>query len=335
MKLFRWAIIGPGNIAKEFAHDLSYIKNSHHRISAVIAKDMDDAMEFAAEQNVPAYYDDINEWLKNPEADAVYIATPHTLHYAQTLQCLEHKIPVLCEKPLAINAQQVREMVEASQRNQTFLLEGMWIRFLPSMYKVLSLIEKGTIGSIVNIKADMSYRAPYEPEGRFFNPELGGGSLLDLGVYPIFLSLLLLGKPSRISASGKLSELGIDETCAALLSYEHGRYTIAESSIITQTSKDAVIYGDKGLIRIERQWNEKPSGITVESHDGTIMKYPCEWEGRGFQYEIEEVYACLDQNKIESDKITHQFSIDLIETMDEIRRQINVKYPVENMMSEV
>jgi scyllo-inositol 2-dehydrogenase (NADP+) len=312
MSVFRWAIIGPGNIAREFAHDLSYIKNSDHAISAVIAKDMSDAIEFAAEQNVPAYYDDINDWLKNPEADAVYVATPHTLHYQQTILCLDHKIPVLCEKPLAINAQQVKEMIEAAERNQTFLLEGMWIRFLPSMYKVLSLIEKGTIGNIVNIKADMSYRAPYEPEGRFFNPELGGGSLLDLGVYPVFLSLLLLGKPSRINAGGKLSDQGIDETCAALLSYEHGRYAL-----------------------VEKQWNEKPSGITVESYDGTIMKYPCEWEGRGFQYEIEEVYTCLAQNKISSDKFSHQFSLELIEIMDEIRRQLNVKYPVENLMFEV
>lgn len=335
MSVFRWAIIGPGNIAREFARDLSYIKNSDHRISAVIAKDISDAEEFAAEENVPAYYDDIHEWLKNPQADAVYIATPHTLHYQQTILCLEHKIPVLCEKPLAINAQQVREMIEAAQRNQTFLLEGMWIRFLPSMYRVLSLIEKGTIGNIVNIKADMSYRAPYEPEGRFFNPELGGGSLLDLGVYPVFLSLLLLGKPSRISAGGKLSDQGIDETCAALLSYEHGQYALAESSIITQTSKDAVIYGDKGLIRIEKQWNEKPSAITLETYDGTTMKYPCEWEGRGFQYEIEEVYACLAQNKLFSDKFSHQFSLELIEIMDEIRRQIKVKYPVENMRFEV
>jgi predicted dehydrogenase len=175
----------------------------------------------------------------------------------------------------------------------------------------------------------MSYRAPHETSNRFFDPEKGGGSLLDLGIYPVYLSHLLLGKPNVIQAWARLTNEHIDESCAALFHYDNGMYAIIESSLIMQMEWQAIIYGDKGKITIENPWNETPRAITLETYDGKAASYPCQWKGKGLFYEIDEVHACIQQGKIESELYCHHFSLDLMETMDEIRRQTGVQYPME------
>jgi predicted dehydrogenase len=327
MEEFKWAIIGSGQIAEEFAHDIKLAKGQS--IEAVVGRTMEKAKTFASAENIPQYFDNLDTLLQQGGIDAAYIATPHTLHYEQTLQCLSHNIPVLCEKPLAINMQQVSDMIAASEQHNTFLMEGMWIRFLPSIQKVLELIEKDAIGNIVSIKADMSYRAPHETSNRFFDPQKGGGSLLDLGIYPVYLSHLLLGKPHVIQAWARLTNEHIDESCAALFHYDNGMYAIIESSLIMQMEWQAIIYGDKGKITIENPWNETPKAITLETYDGKTTSYPCHWQGKGLHYEIDEVYSCIQQGKIESELYCHHFSLDLMQTMDEIRRQTGIRYPME------
>lgn len=329
MDTFSWGIIGPGNIATEFAHDLNLIKTARHRIDAVLSHSLEKAAEFAEKEDAPRYFEDINAFLDKGRMDAVYIATPHPLHYEETLRCLQHKIPVLCEKPLAMNSRQVKEMVDTANGHQTFLMEGLWVRFLPSMGKVLSLIENNAIGRVISIKADMSYKAPYDPKSRYFNPSLGGGSLLDLGIYPVFLSHLLLGKPTAIKAIARLSDQGIDETCAAVLGYGNNSYTLLESSLITQTERTATIYGETGRIHIAAPWNEQPAGIIYTRYDGPEEHYSCEWEGHGLQFEAEEVYHCVKQGKLYSDQCTHQFSLDLMATLDAIRQQTHITYPAD------
>jgi scyllo-inositol 2-dehydrogenase (NADP+) len=329
MDTFTWGIIGPGSIAAEFADDLSLVKDVHHRIGAVLHHDLGKAAEFAKKENAPQYFEDIQAFVKEARIDAVYIATPHPLHFEETLVCLQHKIPVLCEKPLAMNSRQVQAMVKAAEDHNTFLLEGMWVRFLPSIDKVLELVEGDAIGRIVSVKADMSYKAPYDPESRYFDPKLGGGSLLDLGIYPIFLTHLLLGKPARIQATARLSDKGIDETCAAIFQYEQGRHAIIESSLVTQTELTATIYGEKGKLQIATPWNEKPPKIIVEDYEGNEQHYRCDWKGRGFQYEAEEVYGCVKAGKLYSDLFCHRFSLDLMATMDAIRQQTHIVYPAD------
>ncbi|WP_315822217.1 Gfo/Idh/MocA family oxidoreductase [Paraflavitalea speifideaquila] len=250
MDTFSWGIIGPGNIATEFAQDLNLIKSARHRISAVLSHNLEKAAAFAAKEDAPQYFEDITSFLQAAKVDAVYIATPHPLHYEETLRCLQHQIPVLCEKPLAMNSYQAQEMVNAAVLHHTFLMEGMWIRFLPSIRQLLSLIENNTIGPIISLKADLSFKAPDDPQSRYFDPALGGGSLLDLGIYPVFLAHLLLGKPSNIQAQARLSNKQIDETCAVVLGYDNGQYALVESSLITQTERTATIYGATGRIHI-------------------------------------------------------------------------------------
>jgi predicted dehydrogenase len=327
---FKWGIIGPGNIAHEFTDDLKHVKDEEHIVQAVVAKDIESAREFATQENVAEYYDSVQSFLAKSHVDAVYIATPHILHYEQAIECLNKRIPVLCEKPIAINSEQVQEMITCSQANNTFLMEGMWIRFLPSIRKTLELILSGVIGQVLHVRADMSYRAPKDPENRFFNPDLGGGSLLDLGIYPVYLGMLLFGPPDNIKATGRLSPKGVDETCAALLDYNSGKYAIAESSIVTQTPLEAEIYGEKGKLVIKRQWNEKPPAIILEEYSGNTQTFEMNWEGRGFQFEVEEVFCCLRRGEIQSDKLSHQFSLEMMKCMDEIRRQMSVRYPGED-----
>ncbi|RYF93030.1 MAG: Gfo/Idh/MocA family oxidoreductase, partial [Chitinophagaceae bacterium] len=272
------------------------------------------------------YYTDIQLFLSNKNFDAIYIASPHTSHFEQAIACLDHQIPVLCEKPLAINAVQVAKLKSASEKNNTFLLEGMWIRFLPSIKKVLEILGSKEIGLVNSVKASMSFKAPEDEDNRYFDPALGGGSLLDLGIYPVFLAHLVLGKPASVKAVGKLSDQGIDESCAILLQYTSGSHAILDSSIITQSELSAEIAGDRGVIKIQSPWNEKPSSIKVTLYDGGVKEYPCEWEGRGFQYEVEEVIAALKNKKIYSDLYRHEFSLEIMDTLDEVRSQIGVKY---------
>lgn len=330
MDTFTWGIIGPGNIATEFAQDLSLIRNAHHRVGAVVSHDLDKAAGFAEKEDAPQYFDNMDDFVKKAAVDAVYIATPHPLHHEETLQCLREQLPVLCEKPLAMNSRQVQEMINTAVAYNTFLMEGMWVRFLPSIDTLLTLIEQDAIGQVRAIKASMSYKAPYDPESRYFNRDKGGGSLLDLGVYPVYLSHLLLGKPEQIQAHAKLSDQGIDESCAAVFSYHDGSYALIDSSLIFQTELAATVYGESGKITLLPNWNEKPEAIVQEMYEGQTIRHPCQWEGRGLQFEAMEVYDCIRQRKIYSEKCCHQFSLDLMQTMDAIRQQTQVRYPADH-----
>ena len=326
MKFMRWGIIGPGNIAKEFAEDLKYVESTHCEAGPVLGKNFDHTTEFVKRFNGAVAAKNMDEFLES-KPDVVYIATPHPMHFQQTLACLENKIPVLCEKPLALNIRQVTELTNASKKNKTFLMEGMWTRFLPSMQFLLNIIHSGTVGDVLNLHADLSFIAEKDKSNRFFNPELGGGSLLDIGIYPIYLSYFLLGNPNEIFSAGKVNEARIDETCGVLLKYTNGRYAMLESSIITQTENNAWVYGSEGTIHIKRSWTERPEKIEVIINNESSFKHIPSWQGRGLQYEVEEVIKCIAEEKIESDILPHSTSIDIVKIMDAVRSQLNIVYP--------
>jgi len=321
----KWGIIGPGNIAREFAEDLKYVESEKCKISAVLGHKAESTNEFVQKFGGISTRD-IDEFIRT-KPDAVYIATPHPLHYDQTLACLENKIPVLCEKPLAINEKQVNALVGSSQKNKIFLMEGMWTRFLPSFQLVFTIIQSGTIGKILHLHADMSFIAEKNKTNRFFNPELGGGSLLDVGVYPIYLSYFLLGEPDTICACGKINDAHIDETCGVMLRYNNGNFAMLESSIITQTEGSAWIYGSDGTIHIKKPWTEQPEKIEVIINNESSFKHIPSWQGRGFQYEVDEVIKCLQEGKIESTILPHKTSISVVKIMDEVRSQLKIVYP--------
>lgn len=325
MKLTKWGIIGPGTIARIFAQDLSYVRTPQH-ITAVLGHHAQSTYEFAREYDIPDYYTNIKDFIKNKNIDAVYIASPHPQHFEQALACLENRIPVLCEKPMTINADQCQKLIDTSKKNNTFLMEGMWIRFLPSIRQAIRMIDEGMIGRITSIRAAMSFKAPHDRDSRYFNPEQGGGSLLDLGIYPVFLAMLLLGKPRSIRAIGKISDEGVDEACSMLLNYKNGSHATLESSLVSTLDYPAEIVGEQGVIKILNPWFEKATGVELEREGEGKIIYPCQWEGHGLYFEIEEVINCVENNRISSELLSHCFSLDMIKVLDEIRNQIHVSY---------
>lgn len=326
MKSYKWGVIGPGSIAHDFANDLKMVK-PRQKIEAVLSHHEESLNKFSDEFEVKKRYLKIADFIENGNVNIVYIATPHPFHFEAIKECLKNNISVLCEKPMVINCDQFEEIEKLSKKHNTFLMEGMWIRFLPGIKKVLKLISQKKIGEITSIKAAMAFKAPCDENSRFYDPEKGGGSLLDLGVYCVFLSTLLLGIPSEIKAIANVSQTNVDEACAILLSYENSSYAMLESSLQRNHDAPAEIFGTKGIIRILNPWFEQSPGIEVEMMNGHKQQFPFDWEGKGLRWEIKEVIKCVSQQKIESNLMPHSLSKSIIKIMDTIRTQIGVVYP--------
>lgn len=324
MKNYRWGIIGPGKIANKFAVALTLAGNA--RLEAIASRDGARARAFAEKFNVPRYHDSYEALATDPEIDAIYIATPHAFHCDQALLCLANGKPVLCEKPMALSRRQVEQMVQAARDNKVFLMEAMWTRLLPHTQKILELIRNGRLGTIKYVRADFGFAGPYHPDNRLFNLALGGGALLDIGVYPLFLCLLLLGQPQNILATGQLAETGADVSCHALLQYPEGATAVLSSTFACQTSITAEIAGTEGSIRIPTAWY-KNDQFTLHRPDVEPELFQLEPMVNGFEYQIRELMHCVDKGLIESPSMSHDFSLLMSGTMDEIRRQLGVRYP--------
>lgn len=320
---FRWGVIGPGKIARRFADSFSLLPQAE--IRAVASRDVNRAREFAAHYNIPKVYTDYEALAKDDELDAIYVATPHAFHYECALHCLKNKKPVLCEKPLTLNRKRAEEMINTARQHETFLMEAMWTRFIPATVKALELIQSGIIGDVKFIYADFGFSAPFDPASRIYDLKLGGGAQLDVGVYPMFLALQVLGNPESIKAFGKLASTGADENTAALLCYKDGAIATIYSSIVAESPKQAEIIGTKGTITIHAPWYKSQAiSVAIGRDEKKLTHIP--YPGTGFEFQIEEVMRCVNENKIESDRMPHAFSLLMAETSDEIRKQIGVKY---------
>lgn len=327
MKVYNWGIIGLGKIAHKFAQDLEVGKNM--RLHAVASRSQERAEKFAATYGATHAYGSYEALMKCPDLDVVYIATPHTGHYENTIMCLENNIPVLCEKPFAMNWKQVEEMIKLAKEKQTFLMEALWTRFLPTTLKVLDIIESGEIGKVVSVKADFGFKAHFDPDGRLFNPQLGGGALLDIGIYPVFLALLILGKPPTIKALASFGSTGVDEDCGMLFQYENGETAHLHTTLRAKTKTEAFIYGEHGTIQIHSRWHG-PSWFSVINEEGRPTNYHFDWDNNGYMYEAEHVVKCLEEQKKESDWMSHHFSSQLIQLLDEIRSICGIEYPTQH-----
>lgn len=325
-KVIKWGIIGPGKIAQGFASSFSKIK--HAKLYAVASRDEDKAKAFAKQHGIEKCYNTYEDLVNDEAVDVVYIATPHTFHAEHTLLCLNNKKAVLCEKPLTLNAKLASMMIAAARKNDTFLMEGMWSRFFPTTIKTLELIQKGLIGEVKYVRADFGFYAPYDPKGRLFDPVLGGGAMLDVGVYPLFLSLFLLGRPDQIKSFAHLSEAGIDTITSALLSYKNGALANIVSSIVADTPKTAEVVGTAGMITIHAPWY-KASSLTLKPNNGKEKVYDLGYEGTGFEFQIREVMHCLQNDQKESKLMPLDFSLMMAEVSDEIRKQCGIKYAVD------
>ncbi len=321
-KTIKWGILGPGRIAKKFTLGLRQLENAE--LYAIGSRSLERATEFAKQEGAQKAYGSYLEMLQDPELDVVYIATPHVFHFEHTLLCLKNKKAVLCEKPFAINKAQVEEMIATAKQEQVFLMEAMWTQFLPHFQFVMDLLESGKYGKIKNLKADFGFAANYDVEGRLFNKSLGGGSLLDIGIYPVFFALSSLGKPERISAKAKIGKTEIDEELDIVFHYSGETKAELHSSIINDTPTTATIELEKAKIFIDSRFHE-PASVTVTTQKGEITKeFPV--VPLGYQFEAEHVQEMLQQGKTESDQMSFAKSLELISLLDEIRKEIELEY---------
>lgn len=326
MKIFKWGIIGPGKIAEKFAEALLNCPNAE--LWAVASRDKERAESFAKKYRAVKYYDQYEALINDEEIDVVYIATPHTFHYRHVLLCLNNKKPVLCEKPLSVNYQSALEMITLAKENKVFLMEAMWTRFLPVVKEVFRLIKQGEIGEIIFIKADFGYSFPYDTESRIFNMKLGGGSLLDIGVYPLFLALSLLGEPDSVKTFAHILSAGADESMNIMLGYKNGAMASLYSTILATTPTTAEITGTKGSITIQQPWY-KASAIVLRKPDGTEKNISMPYGDTGFEFEINEVMSCLEQSTTESTLMPLDFSLMMARVVNEICNQCAIRYEVQ------
>ncbi|MBB6003424.1 Gfo/Idh/MocA family protein [Arcicella rosea] len=324
---FRWGIIGCGKIAEKFADDLNiYVPNA--TLHAVASRDLAKAKDFAEKYKATHAFGSYEEMIQSGLIDVVYIATPHAQHHENTLMCLEAGVPVLCEKAFAINTQMVQEMIAKSQEKNLFLMEAIWTRFHPAINQVEAIIKAGTIGEIKHIAADFGFLAQYDENARLFNPALTGGSLYDIGIYPLFISKLLLGKPSEVKAVATFAPTGVDMNCAVALAFPSGATASLYSTLAAETETTCIIYGTKGKIAISGRFHETFS-FTLKLAGEEPQVFQTERNGYGYSYEAIDVQRCLTEGRIENDRLPLQFSLELMELMCEIRSQIGLKYPQE------
>jgi predicted dehydrogenase len=317
MQKIKWGIIGAGKIARKFAKDLQTLPDA--QLWAIASQDIARADAFAKEFEMPHAFGTYQQMVTCPGIDIVYIATPHVTHCEASLLCLRHKIPVLCEKPFAMNLSEAQMMVECARQNHTFLMEAMWTRFLPTIEKVLSLIANDAIGNIKLLNADFGYNSPFDATSRIYNKALGGGALLDIGVYPLFLSLLLLGKPSSIIARANIGQSDIDESVGIVLQYDNQALAVLHTSIVARTPTEAFIYGEKGHIKIHGRWHEPNAGITLHIYNGVTTFFPFEWQQIGYAYEAKAAMESLKKGEPENPLMPLSFSLDLMSLLDEVR----------------
>lgn len=320
-KKINWGIIGLGNIAEQFVRDLALVSNAN--LYAVASRSQQKADDFASEFQATIAYGDYESLINDKKIDIIYVATPHASHARITIQALNAKKHVLCEKPVALNFQEASQMIAASKKNNCFFMEAFWTRFNPTFKNVLSKIHEGELGEIKYINADFSYQL-LNPGQRFTDIALGGGSLLDMGVYPLMLAYVILGKPEKILASSLLYESGADQQTAIILQYKKAQ-AVLQSSFTSHSNMSPTISGTEGRITLNPMWHEAQGFSFIKNNLSEEFLLPT--KGKGFTYEIEECHSCIEKGVIESQFWSHQNSLDLIEIADQVRKQAGIIYP--------
>lgn len=323
-KKIKWGILGAGRIASTFATALKVTDNSE--LYAVGSRNAEKAQQFAADFHIPVSYGSYEELVQDNEIDVIYIATPHNLHLKNTLLALNHNKHVLCEKPLGVNRKEVKILIEKAGEKNLFLMEALWSRFLPNIIKTKELVESGVIGDIKLLTAFFCFKSDKGPEHRQFNKNLCGGTVLDTGIYNIFLSLLLLGKPKRISAMAGLSDQGVDTSCSYTFGYENDTIAVMHSSFLADSPIVAEIHGTKGKIVLENRWFN-PGRVKLVHPDGNEEVFDFAVKGNGYELEAGEVAGCILAGKTQSDIWSLNDSLQLVEAMDAVRKECGIVYP--------
>jgi len=327
-KKWKWGILGCGRIAEKFSQDLKSLANAE--LYATASRDERKAHQFAADFGYQMAYGSYEALVEDPLVDVIYVASPHSHHCEHTLLCLNHGKAVLCEKAFALNSAEVDLMVNTARKKKLFLMEAFWTRFQPASIKVQELLAKEIVGKNQMMRSDFAFNGPYDPENRLYNLALGGGSLLDIGIYPVFAALSVFGEPEHITTVADFSQTGSEESIGILFKYPGGQIASLQSSFAVYSSIQSEYWCEHGFIRIHRQgvtptfvdiWDartQKSERLTFEFQDVS-----------GYHLEAKHVMDCLDQGLAESPELPLTFSQSLMKTLDRIREDAAISFPAD------
>lgn len=322
----RWGIIGTGIIARKFAADLQLLPDA--QLTAVGSRSQSTAREFGRLFNIPSCYGRYEELAADSQVDVIYIAAPHVFHFENTMLCLKNGKAVLCEKPFSINAQQAEIMINCAREKNLFLMEAMWTRFLPVITRLCQLLDEKIIGDIKFVTANLGFKTDFGPEHRLMSLKLGGGALLDIGVYPISLTSMLLGVPDTLTSMVQYAATGVDEQAAILFKYANNVLAAIHTSIKVQTSNEMLVVGTKGQINLDAPLY-RPGKLTLQLEGQSKQEIMAPCTGGGYQYQAAEVMLCLREGKTESRIMSLADTFSVMQIMDRIRAQWGLKYPGE------
>jgi predicted dehydrogenase len=323
-KKYNWAILGCGKIAGKFAHDLKLLPQAH--LYATASRNLDKSQSFADQHGFDKAYGSYEEMAADPNVDIVYVATPHSHHLEHATLCLNHGKAVLVEKAFALSAGQAKEMIESAHRNKAFLMEAFWTRLQPSFQKVLEVVRSGDLGKPAMMRSEFCFYSPYNPESRLYNLSLGGGSLLDIGIYPVFWALQVFGTPSEIKTTADLAPSGADRSIAITFKYPGGQIAQLASSFAGCSDTQTEIWCEKGFLRVKRvdPWSVS---VTINRKDVSEEIIPYSFKpGFGLYLEAQHVMECLDAGLKQSPLLPHQFTLQQMQVLDEILSQAGVRY---------
>ncbi|KQT16690.1 hypothetical protein ASG31_09875 [Chryseobacterium sp. Leaf404] len=327
MKKIRWGILGTGTIAHKFAADLKYVEGAE--LAAAGSRSPEKAENFCRDFDIPFSFGSYQALAESNLVDIIYIATPHSLHHENTLLCLDNDKAVLCEKPFALNAKQAAEMIDLSHLKKLFLMDALWTKFLPHYQKMVEIVKSGILGDIKVVLANFGFKANPNPNSRLLNPELGGGSLMDIGIYNIFTALDVLGKPDEINVSINSADQGVDEHCAVLFKYSNGAMASLFSSISVNLGTEVEICGTLGRLKLNTPFYEPSSTLEfIVDGEKTVINIE-KTSGFGYHFEARHATECLQNNLTESPIVTHAGSLLLMQTLDRIRNLSGIVFPGE------
>jgi len=321
-KIINWGIIGAGKIATKFATDLNTVSNCN--FYAIASRNIEKSEAFKEKFNTDIAYGSYEDLILDPNVDAIYIATPHSFHKEHTMLCLNQQKAVLCEKPFAMNLEEVEAMIQLSKQNNILLMEAMWTIFLPHYQYALKLIESKHFGNLTTLEADFGFHPAYDETSRVFNKSVGGGSLLDIGIYPVFAALSTLGKPDSIEAEAHFFDSGADSECEIVFNYSDAKAHL-KSTLLAQTNTEALFHCERGTIKINGRFHQ-PSSVVLTDQEGHSVTKNFDCRTIGYSYEIEHFNQLIRDGKTESDIMTFNKSKELISTLDTIRQLIGLNY---------
>ncbi|OQA19429.1 MAG: 1,5-anhydro-D-fructose reductase [Chloroflexi bacterium ADurb.Bin360] len=351
-----WGILGTGAIAQQFARGLRDLPDA--QLVAVGSRTAESAERFGRAFDVSHCHADYRALAEDPDVDVIYIGTPHPFHAENTLLCLRAGKAVLCEKPFALNAAEARMVIAEARTRRLFLMEAMWMRYLPAMVQVRRWLAEGVIGEVRMVVADFGFRAPFDPHSRLLDPALGGGALLDVGIYPVSLAFMVLGTPARVTGAAHLGVTGVDEQSAWIFEYPQGQLAVLSAAVQTTMPTEARILGTKGAIHIHAPMyrperltltrkglpefpSRLPAGIKslgrtlglnhlwkrLRRAGGSDYHFPL--HGNGYNYEADEVAHCMREGRLESAIMPLDETLVIMETLDQLRAQWGLVYPGE------